>query len=149
MQWYAHQIEGLQAINLRYEGSAPFMAMAYSHLTGKPGICSGSSGPGVANLIPGVLEAYFGCVPLLVFAPSVDQKTEGMGEFQECDQRKMLEPITKWSVRIPSVERIPWYLNRAFSLAQNGQPGPVFLEMPLDIGGRIASGFELEVEPIA
>jgi len=149
LQWYAHQIEGLQAINLRYEGSAPFMAMAYSHLTGKPGICSGSSGPGVANLIPGVLEAYSGCVPLLVFAPSVNQKTEGMGEFQECDQRKMMEPITKWSARIPSVERIPWYLNRAFSLAQNGQPGPVFLEMPLDIGGRIASGFELEVKPIA
>lgn len=149
LHWYAHQTEGLKSINLRYEGSAPFMAMAYSRLTGNPGVCSASSGPGVANLIPGVLEAYSGCVPLLIFAPSVNQKTEGMGEFQECNQRKMMEPITKWSARIPCVERIPWYLNRAFSLALNGQPGPVFLEIPLDVGGRIASGFELEVEPIA
>lgn len=69
LHWYAHQTEGLKSINLRYEGSAPFMAMAYSRLTGNPGVCSASSGPGVANLIPGVLEAYSGCVPLLIFAP--------------------------------------------------------------------------------
>lgn len=149
LQWYAHQTEALQAINLRYEGSAPFMAMAYAHLTGHPGVCSASTGPGVANLVPGVLEAYSGCVPMIVFAPSVNQKTEGMGEFQECDQRKIMEPITKWSARIPCIEKIPWYLNRAFSLALNGQPGPVFLEIPIDVGGKIASGVELEVAPRA
>jgi acetolactate synthase-1/2/3 large subunit len=148
LQLYADKVEGLSAINLRYEGSAPFMAMAYSRLTGKPGVCSGSSGPGVANLVPGVLEAYSGCVPLVILAPAVDLRTEGMGEFQECDQRRMMEPITKWSARIPYVERIPWYINRAFSIAINGQPGPVFLEMPINVGGKITSGIEIEVGPM-
>jgi acetolactate synthase-1/2/3 large subunit len=145
LQLYADKVEGLSAINLRYEGSAPFMAMAYSRLTGKPGICSGSLGPGVASLVPGVLEAYSGCVPLIVLAPSVDSRMEGMGEFQECDQRRMMEPITKWSARIPYTERIPWYIYRAFSIAMNGQPGPVFLEMPINVGGKITSGIEVEV----
>jgi thiamine pyrophosphate-dependent acetolactate synthase large subunit-like protein len=71
------------------------MAMAYSRLTGKLSVCSGSSGPGVANLVPGVLEAYSGCVPLVILAPAVDLRKEGMGEFQECDQRRMMESITK------------------------------------------------------
>ncbi len=145
---YSNGITGLTAINLRYEGSAPFMAMAYSRLTGKSGVCSASSGPGVANLIPGVLEAYSGCIPLVIFAPSVDQRNEGMGEFQECDQRKMMEPVTKWSARIPYKERIPWYVERAFSIAINGQPGPVFLEMPINIGGKVTSGIIVEVEPV-
>ena len=143
---YADKVEGLNAINLRYEGSAPFMAMAYSRLTGKPGVCSGSSGPGVASLVPGILEAYSGCVPLVILAPSVDSQNEGMGEFQECNQQKIMEPITKWSIRIPYAERIPWYVERAFSIAMNGQPGPVFLEMPINVGGKITSGIEIKTE---
>ena len=56
LQLYAEKIPGIASINLRYEGSAPFMAMAYSRLSGKPGVCSASPGPGVANLVPGVLH---------------------------------------------------------------------------------------------
>jgi len=132
---YAEKVPGLTPINVRYEGSAPFMAMAYSRLSGKPGVCNGSPGPGVANLVPGVLEAYSGCVPLVVVCPAVSQKTAGMGEFQECDQLGMMKPITKWSARVPRTERIPWFINRAFSIAINGQPGPVYLEIPYDVGG--------------
>lgn len=141
---FSSKINGLNAINLRFEGSAPFMAMAYSRLSGMPGVCSGSSGPGAANLVSGVLEAYSGCVPLIVFAPSVSQDTEGMGDFQECNQRKIFEPITKWSARIPSADRIPWYVERALSIAMNGQPGPVFLEMPINVGGKITGGIKIE-----
>ena len=132
---YAEKVPGLTPINVRYEGSAPFMAMAYSRLSGQPGVCNGSPGPGLANLVPGVLEAYSGCVPLVVVCPAVSQKTAGMGEFQECDQLGMMAPITKWSARVPRPERIPWFINRAFSVAMNGQPGPVYLEIPYDVGG--------------
>ncbi|UCC90130.1 MAG: thiamine pyrophosphate-binding protein, partial [Dehalococcoidia bacterium] len=132
---YAEKVPGLTPIRLRYEGSAPFMAMAYSRLSGKPGVCNGSPGPGVANLVPGVLEAHSGCVPLVVVCPAASQKTAGMGEFQECDQLGMMTPITKWSARVPHTERIPWFINRAFSVAINGQPGPVYLEIPYDVGG--------------
>ena len=60
LQLYLKKVSGIKLINLRYEGSAPFMGMAYSRLSGKPGVCSASCGPGVANLVPGVLEAYSG-----------------------------------------------------------------------------------------
>jgi len=135
LQLYAEKVSGIAPVNLRYEGSAPFMAMAYSRLSGKPGVCCGSTGPGVANLVPGVLEAYSGCSPLLILCPAISQKTEGMGEFQECDQVELMKSITKWSVRIPYADRVPWFIQRAFSLAINGQPGPVFLELPYDVSG--------------
>ncbi len=135
LQLYAEKIPGITPINLRYEGSAPFMAMAYSRLSGKPGVCSASPGPGVANLVPGVLEAYSGCSPLVIVCPTSSQKTEGMGDFQDSDQTAMMKPITKWSARIPYAERIPWFIHRAFSIAMNGQPGPVFLEIPFDVSG--------------
>lgn len=134
LQLYAEKASGIRTINLRYEGSAPFMAMAYSRLSGKPGVCTASPGPGVANLVPGVLEAYSGCSPMVIFGHASSQKLEGMGNFQESDQTSIMKPITKWSVRIPYAERIPWYVRRAFSIAINGQPGPVFLEIPNNIG---------------
>jgi len=147
---FADREKGIKNVNLRYEGSAPFMAMAYSRLTGKPGVCSASAGPGLANMIPGVLEAYSGCVPLLVLGPSVSQLNEGMGDFQECDQIGMFKPITKWSARVTHAERIPWFLRRAFSVAMNGQPGPVFLEIPYDVGGsasQLLGTVEVKPEP--
>jgi len=135
LQLHAEKTPGLKTINLRYEGSAPFMAMAYARVSGRPGVCAASPGPGVANFVPGILEAYSGCSPLIIFAHSSSQKLEGMGDFQESEQTAIMKPITKWSVRIPYAERIPWFVRRAFSIARNGQPGPVFLEFPYDVTG--------------
>jgi len=146
LQLYAESVPGIRPVNLRYEGSAPFMAMAYSRLTGKPGVCSASTGPGIANMVPGALEAYSGCSPLVMICPSISQKTEGMGEFQECDQLGMMRPVTKWSARVPHAERIPWFVRRAFSVAMNGQPGPVFLEIPSDVGGDITHGLDIQID---
>ena len=146
LQLYAGQAPGLRGINLRYEGSAPFMAMAYSRMSGMPGVCSASTGPGVANLVPGALEALYACSPLVMICPSVNQKTEGMGEFQECDQLGMMRPVTKWSARVHDIGRLGWYVRRAFSLALNDQPGPVFLEIPNDVGGDITHGLPIEIE---
>lgn len=145
LQLYADKAPGLKAVNLRYEGSAPFMAMAYSRITGIPGVCSASTGPGVANLVPGVLEAYYGCSPLVIICPSVSQKTEGMGEFQECDQLGMMRPVTKWAVRVQHIDRLEWYLHRAFAIALNDQPGPVYVEIPNDVGGDITHGYPVEI----
>ena len=141
LQLFALKSAQVNSINVRYEGSAPFMAMAYSRLSGKPGVCSTSPGPGVANLVPAVLEAYYACSPLVMICPSASQKTEGMGEFQECDMVGLMKPVTKWSVRIPYTERIPWFVRRAFDIALNGQPGPVFLELPRDVEGGLVDGY--------
>jgi len=135
LQLYSRNVPGVKSINVRYEGSAPFMAMAYARLTGKPGVCGASAGPGTANLVPGILEAYSGCSPLVIICQTISQKTEGMGDFQETDQVSMMKPITKWSARVHHAERIPWFIHRAFSVAINGQPGPVYLEIPYDVSG--------------
>lgn len=145
LQLYAARTEGLQAINVRYEGSGPFMAMAYSRVTGRPGVCSASTGPGIANMVPGALEAYYGCSPLVMLCQSINQKTEGMGEFQECDQLGMMTPVTKWAVRVHDIDRLDWYVRRAFSIAMNDQPGPVFVEVPYDVGGDITHGLSIDI----
>ena len=126
---------GLLAVNVRHESAAPFMAMAYSRLSGNIGICSASAGPGTANLVPGVLEAYSGCSPLVIPCHSAAISTSGRGEFQECDQVALMEPITKWSAQIPKAELLPWYFKRSITLALNGVPGPVYLDLPHDVMG--------------
>ena len=146
LQLYAARTEGLKAVNIRYEGSGPFMAMAYSRVSGKPGVCSASAGPGIANMVPGALEAYYGCSPLVMLCQSINQKTEGMGEFQECDQLGMMAPVTKWAVRVNDIDRLGWYVRRAFSIAMNDQPGPVFVEIPYDIGGDITHGLSIDID---
>jgi len=124
----------IQPVLVRHECSGVLMAMAYARISGKAGACFGSPGPGVANLVPGFLEAYYACTPLVAPCPTVSLENEGKGAFQECDQVGMFKPVSKWSVRVPRTERIPWFMQRAFSLATNGKPGPVFLEIPTDVG---------------
>ena len=124
----------IKTVLVREESSGPFMAMAYARLTGKPGVCYGSSGPGVANLVPGIMEAHSACLPVIAIASASNLANAGMGAFQEVDQISMMKPLTKWCERITLPERAPWVMRRAFSLAANGRPGPVFIEVPKDIG---------------
>ena len=123
----------MQPVLVREESSGVFMAVGYAKITGKPGICYGSSGPGVANLIPGLLEAESACVPVIAIAGASNAANAGMGAFQETDQISITKPITKWSERITQPERVPWVIRRAFSIALNGKPGPVFIDIPKDI----------------
>ena len=131
--------EEIRPILVRHETSGVFMAMAYSRITRQPGVCFGSPGPGVANLVPGVLEAHSGCSPLIVLGSSSSTLTEGKGAFQETPQLDVLRPITKWAFRLTSGERSSWAVRRAFSIAANGKPGPVYLEIPFDIGVSFTS----------
>jgi acetolactate synthase-1/2/3 large subunit len=124
----------IEPVLVREESSGAFMAMAYARMTGKPGVCYASSGPGVANLVPGVMEAESACVPVIAIGGASAVSNAGMGAFQEADQIGIMKPITKWTERITQAERVPWVMRRAFSLAANGKPGPVFIEVPKDIG---------------
>lgn len=123
----------IKPIQVRHEASAVFMAMAYSRLKGSPSIVYASPGPGVANMVPAMLEAYSSCLPIIAACPSTSTRTEGMGAFQELDQVSLFEPVTKWSARVLRPERIPWFMHRAFTLAVNGKPGPIFLDFPSDV----------------
>jgi acetolactate synthase-1/2/3 large subunit len=124
----------VKSVLVRHEASGVFMAMAYARVARQPGICFGSPGPGVANLVPGVLEAWSGCTPLIVLGASAGTDKEGLGAFQEAPQVEVMAPITKWTYRIPSANMSSWAMRRAFSIAANGKPGPVYVEVPFNVG---------------
>ena len=128
----------IKPVLVRHEATGGFMAMAYALLTGEPAVCFASPGPGIANLVPALLEALATCAPVIAPCTGISGHNDGKGAFQETDQVGIMKPVTKWAMRIPYAERIPWAMRRAFSLATNGQPGPIFLEVPVEVGAAQA-----------
>lgn len=124
----------IQPILVRHEAAGGFMAMAYALLTRGPAVCFASPGPGIANLEPALLESLATCAPVIAPCAGIDGRKEGRGAFQETDHLGMMRPVTKWAARIAHPEKIPWAMRRAFAVATNGQPGPVFLEIMPEAG---------------
>ncbi|MBP1713845.1 MAG: thiamine pyrophosphate protein central region [Deltaproteobacteria bacterium] len=140
-------IPEIKAVQVREETAGPFMAMGYARVSGKPGICYAPSGPGVAHLVPGILEAFSACLPVIAIGCSSKRANAGMGAFQEVDQTGLMKPITKWCERVTEPQRIFWVMRRAFSYALNGQPGPVYIDIPKDVGlQEVRSGSYLPAE---
>ena len=129
---------GPRPIGVRFETSGAFMAMAYARVTNQIAACFGCPGPGIANLVPGILEAYSGCTPMLVIGVRAPRQSFGKGAFQETDHIAMLDSITKWAITVELPENVPWVMRRAVQIATSGQPGPVYVELPGDIGLGLA-----------
>ena len=125
----------VRPVLVRMETSAVFMAMAYARVSGRVGVVHASPGPGMANLVPGLLEAHYACSPLVCVVSAASRTHEGMGGFQDSPSLDMVRPVTKWAVRIDLPERTAWTMSRAFALARGGRPGPVFVEVPADVAG--------------
>src|SRR5688500_12008276 len=117
----------------RQEGGAAFMAEAYGKLTGKPGICFVTRGPGATNASIGVHTAYQDSTPMILFIGQVGGDFVEREAFQEIDYRRMYGQMTKWVAQIDRAERIPEYIARAFQVATSGRPGPVVLALPEDM----------------
>ena len=117
----------------RNEGGASFMAAAYGKLTGSPGICLVTRGPGVTNASIGIHTAMQDSSPMLVFVGQVGTDMKGREAFQEIDYRAMFGTVAKWAVEIDNVDRIPEILARAWKTALTGRPGPVVIALPEDM----------------
>ena len=117
----------------RQEGGAAFMAEAYGKLTGKPGICFVTRGPGATNAAIGVHTAYQDSTPMILFIGQVGLDFADREAFQEIDYRRMYGQMAKWVAQIDRADRIPEYLARAFQVATSGRPGPVVLALPEDM----------------
>ena len=128
----------IRFVLMRDEKSAVACAYAWGRLTGEPGVVFSNPGPGTTNLVSGLLEATSGSVPVVAIANGVVQRQDGMGAFQELDTHTLMKPVTKWSDRVTDVVRVPWIMQRAFSIARNGRPGATFVEIPSDLGGVTA-----------
>jgi acetolactate synthase-1/2/3 large subunit len=123
----------IRLVSCRHEGGAAFMAEAYGKLTGRPGICFVTRGPGASNAANGVHTAYHDATPMLLFIGQVARGFAEREAFQEIDYRRMLAPIAKWVTQIDDPARIPELLARAFQLAVSGRPGPVVIALPEDM----------------
>ena len=117
----------------RQEGGAAFMAEAYGKLTGKPGICFVTRGPGATNASIGVHTAYQDSTPMILFIGQVGNDFVDREAFQEIDYRRMFGQMAKWVAQIDRADRIPEYIARAFQIATSGRPGPVVLALPEDM----------------
>lgn len=117
----------------RQEGGAAMMADADARLTGKPGICFVTRGPGATNATAGIHIAMQDSVPLILFIGQVERGFLEREAFQEVDYTQFFKPITKWAAEIRDAARIPEYVNRAFAVATSGRPGPVVLSLPEDM----------------
>ncbi len=124
-------------IACRQEGGAAFMAEAQGKLSGRPGICFVTRGPGATNASIGLHTAFQDSTPLILFVGQVASDQRDREAFQELDYRQMFSPgtlgLAKWVAEVQSAERLPEYLSRAFHTALQGRPGPVVLVLPEDM----------------
>ncbi|MRW83493.1 thiamine pyrophosphate-binding protein [Pseudoduganella sp. FT26W] len=117
----------------RQEGGAAFMADAYGKMTGKPGICFVTRGPGATNASIGVHTAFQDSTPMILFIGQVGSDFIDREAFQEIDYRRMYGQMAKWVTQIDRADRMPEYIARAFQIASSGRPGPVVLALPEDM----------------
>jgi acetolactate synthase-1/2/3 large subunit len=123
----------IRLITCRHEAAAANMADAYGKLTGRPGICIVTRGPGATQAAVGVHTAFQDSTPLLLLVGQVASDQEEREAFQELDYRRVFGQMAKWIAQIDRVDRIPELLSRAFATACSGRPGPVVLALPEDM----------------
>ncbi len=122
----------IRHILARHEQGAAHAAQAYAMVTGKPGVCFTTSGPGATNLITGIANAYLDSVPVIFITAQVVSNLIGTDAFQETDIIGISMPITKWNCQVKRADDIPSAIARAFYIATTGRPGPVLLDIAKD-----------------
>ncbi len=127
------EANGIKVVDVRDEVSAVFAADAVARMTGVPGVVAVTAGPGVTNTITAVKNAQLAQSPLLIFGGAAATLLKGRGALQDIDQLSVMASITKWAVSIKKVNSIQPTVEKALDLAQEGVPGPVFLELPIDV----------------
>lgn len=127
----------IETVVTKHEGAAANMAEADGKLTGKPGVCFVTRGPGATHASIGVHIAFQDSTPMILFIGQVAREHLGREAFQEVDYVQMFGPLAKWVTEIDDPARIPEIMARAFVCATTGRPGPVVISLPEDILGEI------------
>jgi len=124
---------GIRIIDTRHEQAAGHMADAWGRLTGQPGVAVVTAGPGVTDIVTAVANAHLDGVPMIVIGGRHPLADDEMMPLQELHGVPLMQSITKWSRLVRDTERIAEYVRAAFHQATSGRPGPVFLEIPVDV----------------
>jgi len=126
----------IQLVLTRHEQSAAFMAATYGRLTGRPGVCLSTLGPGALNLVTGAAYAHLGAMPMVMLTGQKGIRSSRQARFQIVDTIAAMKPITKMTRQIVSAPTIPTLVRDAFRVAQEERPGPVHLELPEDVAAE-------------
>ena len=125
--------EGLRVVDTRHEQTAAHAADGYARLTGRPGVVAVTAGPGLTDAVTAVATAHRSGVPMVVLGGAGPRVFRDMGSLQDMDHVELMRPITKWAASVPEARRLAEYVTIALRKAMSGVPGPVFLELPLDL----------------
>ncbi len=138
-----YQFPDIRHILVRHEQGAGHMAEGYALATGKVGVCLATSGPGATNLVTPIADAMMDSVPLVAITGQVKTSSIGTDAFQEADITGITMPITKHNWLVKDVTKLPEIIAEAFHIARSGRPGPVLIDIPVDI-----SRAEFEYTPV-
>ncbi len=127
------QARGLKVVDVRDEVNAVFAADAVARMTGTIGACAVTAGPGVTNTITAVKNAQMAQSPIIIFGGATATLLKGRGSLQDIDQLSIMKPITKWATTVKTVPALVPTVERACQIAVDGVPGPVFVEVPVDL----------------
>ena len=124
---------GVRVVDVRDEASAVFAADAAGRMTGIPGVAAVTAGPGVTNTVTAVQNAMMAESPVLIFGGATATVLKGRGSLQDIDQMAFMKPITKWACSITHYKSLAPMVQKALDVAREGKPGPVFVEVPIDL----------------
>ena len=128
-----YDAKGLRNMLMRHEQGAAHAADGYSRATGKVGVCLATSGPGATNLVTGIATAYMDSIPMLAITGQVRTTALGKDSFQEADITGITLPITKHNYLVKNANDLPRVIAEAMYIARTGRPGPVLVDIPMDV----------------
>ncbi len=136
----------IRTILIRTEQNAAHAASGVSRITGRPGVCAVTSGPGATNVITGIATAFADSIPLICITGQVNSELLGSDVFQEADITGAVESFVKYSYLVKDVNDIPRIFKEAFHIANTGRKGPVLIDVPIDIQNAAISRFRIPEE---
>ena len=128
--------EDMRMLHLRHEQSGPYISDGWGRTTGRPGVCFGTAGPGMYNMVPGLAHAFLCKSPVVAIAGQHEAFHDGWAPFQEGYGEEVCKSFTKWSKRIVDPRTLTFHLQKALRDAVAYPPGPVVLEIPVNVLGR-------------
>ena len=144
-----HDSNRIKTIICRQEGGAAMMAEAWGKITGEPGVCFVTRGPGAANAMSGLHVAQQDSTPMVLFLGMPARGHEDREAFQEIEVKRLFSSFVKWAAVIRQTDRIPEYVSRAFHVARSGRPGPVVLGLPEDMLSDVADAHDAKAARVA
>jgi acetolactate synthase I/II/III large subunit len=138
---------GMEFVLARREGTAGLMAEAYGFLTGRPGVCMSTLGPGASNLVNAVANAFLDRVPMLAISGQIETKREQVFTHQVLDHNRMFAPVSKWACGV-APDNVASVMRKALRTAMAERPGPVHITAPADVVGAEAIDAAMELPPL-